>query len=398
MTLPNPVPALPTERTTERPFDPPSGLAQLREERPLSRLSYPDGHLGWVVTTHALGRRVLADPRFSVRSELQHSPLTAVARSNQPAPPGVFALMDPPDHTRYRRLLTGEFTVRRMRVLAERIQEITTERLDAMEEAGPPVDLVKTWAHPIPAQVICELLGVPYAARARFETHALGLARLDASREEIGAAAAAMRGFIGELVTEKRADPTDDILSGLTRSDLTDEELINFGFMLLAGGLDTTANMLALGTYALLQHPEQLAALRADPGIAESAVEELLRYLSVAPFTSRTALEDVELGGELIKAGETVTVSIPAANRDPQHFADPDTLDLLRPTGGHVAFGHGVHQCIGQQLARVELQVALPALVSRFPTLRLAASPEDLALRTDMIVYGVHQLPVAWDA
>jgi cytochrome P450 len=198
-------------------------------------------------------------------------------------------------------------------------------------------------------------------------------------------------------VPAKRAAPTDDLLSQLTASDLTDEELANIGFVLLGAGLDTTANMLALGTFALLSHPDQLAALRADPGIAGNAVEELLRYLSIIPFTVRTALVDIELHGERIKAGKAVTVSVPAANRDPERFADPDILDLLRPANGHVGFGHGVHQCIGQQLARMELQVALPALLTRFPTLRLAVPAEDVALRTDMLVYGVHHLPVAWD-
>ncbi|MFI6732442.1 cytochrome P450 [Nonomuraea sp. NPDC050451] len=391
-------PALPTERDAECPLDPPPGLARLREEGPLSRLSYPDGHVGWVVTGHALARLVLADHRFSGRIELHHVPNAAAPRSDQPAKPGLFPLMDPPEHTRYRRLLIGQFTVRRMHVLAERVEAITADHLDAMEEAGSPVDLVKTWAQPIPAQVICELLGVPYASRVLFQGHALALGRLDATPQEIAAAAAAVRGFIGELVAEKRAHPADDLLSGLTAGDLTDEELTNIGLTLLGAGLDTTANMLAMGTLALLRHPDQLAALRADPGIAERAVEELLRYLSIAPFTLRTALEDVELEGRLIRAGETVTVSLAAANRDPLHFDDPDTLDLLRSAGGHVAFGHGIHQCLGQQLARIELQVALPALVRRFPTLRLAVPLEDLALRTDMSVYGVHRLPVAWDA
>ncbi|MFF4615084.1 cytochrome P450 [Nonomuraea jabiensis] len=393
-----PHPALPIERDAERPLDPPPGLARFREEGPLTRMSYPDGHLGWVVTGHALARLVLADHRFSARVELHHVPNAPVPRSDQPARPGLFPLMDPPEHTRYRRLLTGQFTVRRMRVLAERIHAITADHLDAMEAVGSPVDLVKTWAQPIPAQVICELLGVPNAVRVLFQSHALALGRLDATPEEIRAAAVAVRGLIGELVAEKRARPGDDLLSGLTAGDLTDEELTNIGFALLGAGLDTTAHMLALGTLALLRHPGQLAALRADPVIAERAVEELLRHLSIAPFTLRTALEDVELAGRAIRAGDTVTVSLAAANRDPLHFDDPDTLDLLRPAGGHVSFGHGIHQCLGQQLARVELQVALPALVRRFPTLRLAVPLEELALRTDMSVYGVHRLPVAWDA
>ncbi|MEU7800494.1 cytochrome P450 [Micromonospora arborensis] len=389
MTLP-----LPTGRLAERPFDPP---AELRERGPLSRMSYPDGHEGWLVTSHTLVREVLADPRFSVRPELRHLPIPGALGSNQPPPPGMFSGMDAPEHTRYRRLLTGQFTVRRMRLLTERIQGITAEHLDAMEQVGPTADLVTALAQPIPAQVICELLGVPYAARARFQGHALDLFRLDATPEEMATAYAAVHGFMAELVQDKRANPTDDLLSGLTSSDLTDEELVNIGFTLLGAGLDTTANMLALGTFALLSHPGQLALLRKDPGIVDRAVEELLRYLSIIPFTVRTALEDLRLDGEQIKAGETVTVSVPAANRDAAHFTDPDTLNLLRSTAGHVAFGHGVHQCLGQQLARVELQVALPALVARFPTLRLAVPAEDIAMRTDTLIYGVHSLPVTWE-
>ncbi|WP_158891346.1 cytochrome P450 [Amycolatopsis anabasis] len=390
-------PSLPTERLAGRPFDPPAGLAELREQRPLSRLSYPDGHTGWLVTSHALVREVLADSRFSVRPELRHLPVPGAPGGNQPAPPGMFSGMDEPEHGRYRRLLTGQFTVRRMRRLTEQIQKITDEHLDAMARHGGPVDLVRAAAQPIPAQVICELLGVPYADRARFQGHALDLFRLDASPEQLAAAYSAVHEFIRELVAAKRAAPTDDLLSGLTTSDLTDEELVNIGFVLLGAGLDTTANMLALGVFALLSHPGQLAALRADPGLAGHAVEELLRYLSIIPFTVRTALTDLELHGERISAGETVTVSVPAANRDPARFADPDTLDLLRPASGHVAFGHGVHQCLGQQLARVELQVVLPALLTRFPALRLAIPAEDVALRADMLIYGVHELPVSWE-
>ncbi|MGG2465734.1 cytochrome P450 [Streptomyces sp. RGM 3693] len=387
---------LPTQRPADRPFDPPEGLAELRAQRPLTRLSYPDGHVGWLVTSHALVREVLADPRFSARAELRHLPFPGASGGNQPAPPGIFTAMDAPEHTRYRRLLTGQFTVRRMRRLTEQIEVITAGHLDAMERHGGPVDLMDVLAQPVPAQVICELLGVPYADRARFQGHALDLFRLDASPERRAAAYAAVQEFLRELLAAKRAEPTEDLLSGLTATDLSDEELVNIGFVLLGAGLDTTANMIALGTFALLAHPDQFAALRAEPGIAAQAVEELLRYLSIIPGTVRTALADVELQGQRIKAGESVTVSVPAANRDPARFADPDTLDLLRPASGHVAFGHGVHQCLGQQLARVELQVVLPALLTRFPTLRLALPAEDVAMRTDTLIYGVHELPVAW--
>ncbi|MGW4399867.1 cytochrome P450 [Amycolatopsis nivea] len=389
---------LPTERPAGLPFDPPRGLAELREKSPLSRLDYPDGHAGWLATGHALAREVLADRRFSARAELRHMPIPGAPASDQPAPPGMFGSMDAPGHTRYRHLLAGQFTVRRMRLLTERIQAVADRCLDAMAERGSPADVVPALAQPLPAQTICELLGVPYTERDRFQQQALALFRLDNTPEETGAAYAAVHGVIGELLAAKRKAPTDDLLSDLTGSDLTDTELVNIGFTLLGAGLDTTTNMLALGVFALLEHPDQLALLRAEPELADNAVEELLRYLSIIPFTVRTALEDVELAGEQVRAGESVTISVPAANHDPAHFPAPDNLDLRRKASGHVAFGHGIHQCLGQQLARVQLRVALPALLTRFPSLRLAVPASDIAMRTDMLIYGVHQLPVAWEA
>ncbi|SFP64819.1 cytochrome P450 [Amycolatopsis rubida] len=389
---------LPVERPAGLPFDPPRGLAELREKSPLSRLDYPDGHAGWLVTGHALAREVLADRRFSARAEVRHLPISGAPAGDQPAPPGMFASMDAPEHTRYRRLLAGQFTVRRMRRLTERIQAVADGCLDAMAERGSPADVVPALARPLPAQTICELLGVPYAERDRFQQQALTLFRLDSTPEHTRAAYAAVHGVIGELVAAKRKAPADDLLSDLTGSDLTDTELVNIGFTLLGAGLDTTTNMLALGVFALLEHPGQLALLRADPELAGNAVEELLRYLSIIPFTVRTALEDVELAGEQVRAGESVTISLPAANHDPAHFPAPDDLDLRRKPSGHVAFGHGIHQCLGQQLARVQLRVALPALLTRFPSLRLAVPVSEIAMRTDMLIYGVHQLPVAWEA
>ncbi|WP_405145317.1 cytochrome P450 [Sphaerisporangium sp. NBC_01403] len=397
--LPDAAP-LPNTRSPECPFDPPAELAGLREKHPVSPMAFPDGHVGWLVTTHALVRAVLSDPRFSARAELLHFPVpgpTATAKP-RPAPPGIFTQTDPPEHTRYRHLLTGQFTVRRMRGLTERVQEIASDHLDAMERHGPPVDLMRSFALPIPSLVICELLGVPYSDRESFQEHSTALMRLDNSPQEMFAAYNALRDFMGKLVLAKRAKPTDDLLSGLTTSGLTDEELTNIGFTLLGAGHETTANMLSLGAFALLRHPDQLAVLRADPGGIDQAVEELLRYLSIIPCTVRVALEDVELGGQTIKAGQTVTLSVPAANRDPQRFADPDSLDLRRSASGHVAFGHGIHQCIGQQLARVEMRVGYAALFERFPTLRLAVAPEEVPLRDDMLIYGVHSLPVTWDA
>jgi cytochrome P450 len=395
------IPELPLARPAGCPFDPPAELGPIREQHPLARLTYPDGHRGWLVTGYAQTRAVLADPRFSSRVELAHYPLPGLEDLGEmpPAPVGDLTGIDAPEHTRYRRLLAGKFTVRRMRQLAERVEQVTAEHLDAMGRRGPDVDLVEAFAHPVPAVMICELLGVPYADRAEFQSHTAEMSRSDASPEEQFAAYGELQKYVGRLVLAKRAAPTDDLLSDLTTSDLADDELGGVGTFLLGAGLDTTANMLALGTFALLRNPEQFALLRgADEGTAERAVEELLRYLTIAHTGVRAALEDVELDGQLIKAGESVTVSLQAANRDPAKFADPDVLDLDRKATGHLAFGHGIHQCLGQQLARVELRVALPALCTRFPSLRLAVPAEDVPLRpAHQNIYGVAGLPVTWD-
>ncbi|GAA2716715.1 MULTISPECIES: cytochrome P450 [Streptomyces] len=395
---PDVVAALPVTRPSGCPFDPPAELARLREEQPLRRMRYPDGHLGWLATGHAAVRAILADPRFSSRYELLHLPVAGGFEGPlPPAPPGDMSGIDAPGHTRYRRLLMGKFTVRRMRALTERVEQFTTACLDAMERQGPPADLVTAFAQPVPALVICELLGVPADGRDVFQHHTTTLTDMSSSPEERDAAYTALQDTLHALVLAKRAAPTDDLLGDLAHgSDLTDEELAGVGTFLLSAGLDTTANMLALGTFALLSNPEQLAALRDDPGLADRAVEELMRYLTITDTGVRAALEDVEVDGHLVRAGECVTLSLQAANRDPARFPDPDTLDIHRRATGHLGFGHGPHQCLGQQLARVEMRVAFPALLARFPHLRLAVAPEDVPLRTTSNIHGVHRLPVTW--
>lgn len=391
------LPGLPAQRPDGRPFDPPAELARIREEQPLRRMLFPDGHLGWLATGHAEVREVLADRRFSARYELLHLPYAIAGVDELPvAAPGDLSGVDAPHHTRYRRQLAGKFTVRRMRQLADRTAQITAETLDAMERQGPPLDLVTAYAQPIPALLICEMLGVPYRDREQFQDYALTMTGLNATMEERGLAWQAVTQYIDRLARAKRADPTDDILSDMTDSDLTDDELAGLGSFLLGAGLDTTANMLGLGVFALLEHPEQLAAWRAEPDLSDKAVEELMRYLSITPIGARAALEDVEIGGHLVKAGETVTVSIQAANRDPLRFADPDVLDIRRNAGGQLGFGFGAHQCLGQHLARMEMRVAFPALLSRFPTLRLAQPADTVPLRSDCDIYGVYRLQVGW--
>ncbi|MCP2255800.1 Cytochrome P450 [Prauserella aidingensis] len=398
-----PVPQrLPTERD-RGPFDSPGALAALRDVRPVSPLGFPDGHRGWLVTGHDEARRLLADTRFSSRQDLgvvhvpYETPGMPVQTEPSPPTPGLFIAMDPPDHTRLRRRLTAAFTATRMKQLEQRVVDVVEGVLDAMSLKQSPVDLVAEFALPVPSLVICELLGVPYADRQGFQEDAATFLMRDPSLEDKMAAYSAMTTYLAELVTRKRAEPGDDILSELAgQDDLTIGELTGTAFLLMLAGYETTANMLGLGTFALLQHPQQAAALRADPELLPRAVEELMRYLSVADIFYRYATEDIPLGGETIDAGSTVVVSLLAANRDPRRFDDPDTLDLRRDARGQVAFGHGVHQCLGGQLARMELRAGFGALLRRFPTLRLAVPADDVPLRTDMNIYGVHALPVTW--
>lgn len=385
------------------PFDPPAELGRFRAERPLRRLTFADGHMGWLVTSHRLAKAVLADARFSARAELQRPEIRLreieEPREPEPARPGFFIRMDPPDHTRYRRLLTGQFTVRRMNQLQSRIEKIVADHLAAMEKAGPPVDLVEAFARPVPSLVICELLGVPDADREEFQR----LTAVALSREidvaEARAIQESLQNFLKRLVRHKRADQADDLLSGLiSKGQLTDDELIGITLLLLIAGHETTSHMLALGTFALLNNPAQLDALCTGQASVVDAVEELLRYLTIFQRgITRTALEEVELDGESISVGECVSIALPAANRDPVQFdGKPDTLDLSRDPDGHVAFGHGIHQCLGQQLARVQMRVGYSALFRRFPTLRLAASPDEVSLRDHVAIYGVNRLPVTW--
>ncbi|MCG5218560.1 cytochrome P450 [Streptosporangium sp. KLBMP 9127] len=396
---------LPIRRDPACPFDPPPELTRLGESQPLTRLAFPDGHVGWLVTGYDAARAVLSDPRFTARPELKHSPLprpnVRPGGHDKPPAPGWFAGMDRPEHTRYRRLLTGQFTVRRMKALEPHIARITADQLDAMAAAGPPADLVQAFALPIPSLVICELLGVPYGDHAFFEEQTTVVVNMDSTEAQAMTATGNLSGYLNDLVRQKRARPTDDLLSSLiTESDLTDEELTNIALLLLVAGHETTANMLALGAFALLQHPHQLAAFRADTALTETAVEELMRYLTIVHLATpnRAASADVEVGGQIIRKGETVVMGLPAVNRDPGQFADPDALRLDRTDARHhLAFGHGVHQCLGQQLARIEMRIAYRALFDRFPTLCLAVPAAEIPMREASFVYGVWQLPVTWE-
>jgi cytochrome P450 len=385
------------------PFDPPRQISRLREARPVSPMVFPDGHEGWLVTGYDAVRRLLADTRFSSRLDIDvmHMPFETpgmpVATEPSPPIPGMFVAMDPPDHSRLRKRLTGAFTVKRMKQLEEHIINVVERQLDEMARLTPPIDLVKEFALPVPSLVICELLGVPYADRENFQVNSAKFLVKDQSLDEKIAAYVALTTYLSELVTRKRAAPDDDILSDLAgHEDLTIEELTGAAFLLLLAGHETTANMLGLGTFALLENPGQMAELGADPELLPNAVEELLRYLSIADIFYRYATDDIELGGETIGKGSTVVVSLLAANHDPQRFDNPDTLDIHRKARGHLSFGHGIHQCLGQQLARIEMRAGFEGLLRRFPALKLAIPAGEVKLKTDMNVYGVHELPVTW--
>ncbi|QFY08318.1 cytochrome P450 [Nonomuraea phyllanthi] len=383
----------------QRPLDPPDEATELRQRAAMHRMTYADGHRGWLVTGYSAARAILAHPHFSNRAEVSHPPIPGrFERLRTKTPPGFFIRADAPEHTRYRKLLTGQFTVRRMKALEPRIEEITNACLDDMAAAGGPVDLVQAFALPIPSLVICELLGVPYADREQFQEDTKLLVNLETKAEESIAALGRSMAYLAGLIKRKREEPADDLLSGLIEGgELDDEELTGVGFLLLVAGHETTANMLGLGTYALLTNPDQLAAMRDDPSVVDNGVEELLRYLTIVHLGPvRTALEDVEIEGTTIRAGESATIHLPSVNRDAERFPGGDRLDLARPATGHMSFGHGIHQCLGQQLARTEMRIAYPALLRRFPGLRLAVTPEEVPMRSDMSIYGVHRLPVTW--
>ncbi|MDI1480101.1 cytochrome P450 [Polyangium sp. y55x31] len=398
-----PIPhGLPMERDAG-PFDPPRRITRLREARPVSPMVFPDGHEGWLVTGYDAVRKLMADTRFSSRQDIGilHVPYEApgMPAMTEPSPqvPGLFIAMDPPDHTRLRSKLTGAFTVKRMKMLEEQIIDIAERQLDDLSRLAPPVDLVKEFALPVPSLVICEMLGVPYVDRGNFQVNSAKFLEKDIRLDEKMAAYGAMTTYLSELVTRKRAAPGEDILSDLARhDDLTVAELTGIAFLLLLAGHETTANMLALGTFALLEHPEQLAELRENPDLLPDAVEELMRYLSVVDILYRYATEDIEFGGETIRKGSTVVVSLLAANRDPQRFDNPDTLDIHRKPRGHLSFGHGFHHCLGNQLARIEMRAGFEALLRRIPTLELAVPAGEVKLKTNMQIYGVHELPVTW--
>ncbi|MDX3100571.1 cytochrome P450 [Nonomuraea angiospora] len=391
----------PMARAAGCPFDPPPPLRTLQEEGPLAKVRLWDGSTPWLVTTYAEQRALLADPRVSADVTRAGYPIQAprIGAGGTIS----FIMMDDPEHARLRRMVQAQFTVRRTESLRPAVQKIVDDLIDDLLAGPKPVDLVEAFALPVPSLVICALLGVPYADHDFFQENSKTVIRRSATPEERAAAGARLFEYLDSLMGDKLADPADDLLSKLAErvkaGELTRQEAAQMGVLLLIAGHETTANMIALGTLALLQHPGQLALLRHndDPRLVASAVEELLRYLNITHSgRRRVALADIEIGGQVIRAGEGMIMANDIANRDPAIFPDPDELDVRRDARRHVAFGFGVHQCLGQPLARMELQVAYSTLYRRVPSLRLAAELEQIPFKHDGQVYGVYELPVTW--
>jgi cytochrome P450 len=400
------LPPIPLAAPAGGPFDVVSETDREWLDGPLTRVRLPfGGGWAWFVTGHAEVRQLLRHPGFSADWTRPGFPLLrpGSAPSDQDRPGG-FIRMDGAAHARFRRMLTAEFMIKNIRRIEPLIAGTVAQSLDAMRDAGPPADLVESFALPVPSMVICHLLGVPYRDHGFFQARSRVLLDRAATVELARAAVGDLREYLRTLIEEKRAaqDRSDDLLGRLITErvdtgELTVAELIGMALLLLIAGHETTANMIGLSTLLLLQHPGHLAALRADPGLAPGLVEELLRYLTIVRTgLPRLATEDVEIGGQLIRAGEGAVASLSLANRDDAVFGEPDDFDLHREAHQHIAFGFGVHQCIGQPLARAELRIALVELARRFPGLSLVGTPADITTRDTSIVYGLAELPITW--
>ncbi|MGV9798849.1 cytochrome P450 [Mycobacterium sp. NPDC003449] len=385
-------------------FDPSPELNEVREGDRVRSVVSSLGNLVYLVTRHEDVKAVLSDHERFANSRppgfvLPGAPQLPGA-DQASARAGNLLGLDPPEHQRLRRMLTAEFTIRRMKRLEPRIAEIVDAHLDAMESAGPPSDLVAEFALPIPSLVICELLGVPYEDRHDFQQRSARQLDFSVPFPERLELQRQGREYMRGLVGRARRDPGEDILGMLVRDhgdELTDDELIGIAALLLLAGHETTSNMLGLGVLALLRHPDQLAAVRDDPDAVAPAIEELLRWLSIVQNAiPRITTTDVEIAGVHIPAGELVFASLPAGNRDPGFVEDPDVLDIRRGAPGHLAFGHGVHHCLGAPLARMEMRIAVPALLRRFPGLTLAEPFEDVQFRSFNFIYGLRSLAVGW--
>ncbi|WP_410660683.1 cytochrome P450 family protein [Amycolatopsis sp. lyj-112] len=375
----------------------------LREGGPVRKVRMPRGLDVWIVTGYAEARAVLSDPRVGkdttqIRRLFERDGFETAGDNAVRALSGHMLNTDPPDHTRLRKLVNQAFTSRTVSRLRPRIEQITAELLDATGDAER-VDLLTAFAVPLPIRVICELLGVHAGDRPAFAKWSNTMVAWS-TPEELRAAAAKMHAYLVDLIEEKRAEPAEDLLSGLIHASdegdsLSGDELLSMAFLLLVAGFETTVNLIANSVFALLREPGQMAALLADPALLPGAIEEFLRYDGpIHLATLRFTTVPIEVGDVEIPAEEFVLVSLIGANRDAERFGDPDRLDVTRPASGHLAFGHGIHYCVGAPLARLEAEIALRGLLDRFPRLSLGAEPETLRWRESTLVHGLETLPV----
>jgi cytochrome P450 len=396
-------PDYPMARAAGCPFDPPPLLHELQATTPVAKVRLWDGSTPWLIARYDDQRDLLADPRISADTSHPNYPYASASLKVRREQARTFIGMDDPEHARLRRMVTAAFSIKRVEALRPAVQKIVDGLIDDMLAGPTPVDLVQAFALPVPSLVICELLGVPYADHDFFQDISKILINRSSTAEQAVAAQQRLLDYLDRLVGDKLAHPGADLLSELagrvTGGEISRRDVAKMAVLLLVAGHETTANMIALGTLALLQHPDQLAELRQsdDPRLIASAVEELLRYLNIVHSgRRRVALADIEVGGVTIRAGEGVILANDIGNRDPAAFSDPDRLDVHRDARRHVAFGFGVHQCLGQPLARVELQVVYGTLYRRIPTLRLATELDRIPFKHDGLVYGVYELPVTW--
>ncbi|WP_327365448.1 cytochrome P450 [Streptomyces sp. NBC_01217] len=376
-------------------LDPVDSLAGVRAQAPVSKVSLPFGMDAWVVTGYEESKAVLGSADgFS--TDFAHLAMNAGVAPEQS--PGGLGFSDPPVHTRLRRILTPEFTMRRLRRLTPRIDAIVEERLDAMEARQGPVDLVQEFALPIPSLTICELLGVPYEDRQDFQRLAMDRFDLFGGTTAPFGAMSESLAYFRDVVKRQREEPGDGLLGMIVKEhgdSVDDEELAGLADGVLTGGFETTASTIALGSLALLQNTDVFDRIRTDDAMTTPFVEEVLRYLSAVQIAfPRFARQDIEIAGVVIPRGDMVLCSLSGANRDASYVMDDGRFDPHRNTSGHLAFGYGIHRCIGAELARMELRSAYPALARRFPGMRLAVPPQDLAFRKLSIVYGIESLPV----
>lgn len=389
----------PSPRDAHRPLDLPPEYGRLRDENPVQRVETPAGDIAWLVSRYADVRALLADPRFSAEVKNPGYPRYLFPVEPQP---GAFVTVDPPEHTRYRRMIMSMFTKKKAESIRPAVQKLVDERVDALLAGPQPADLVSAFARPIPLTVVCELLGVPYKDRMAFGRWIGTLVETTSSQAHRNAAAGALFGYLTKLVAQKEKEPSDDVLGLLVENQLKTgeikrEEVVVIGMMLLSAGYDTTASSIALSVLALLEHPDQLVKLRENPDLVVGAVEELLRHQNVMQCgVGRVAKEDVEIAGQVIRAGEGVIALLSSADRDESVYADADRLDIARKESTPLAFGHGIHSCVAKFLSRVELQVAVLTLITRIPTMKLAKPAEELRFRDGAIVYSLRELPVTW--